>query len=156
MKTLLHLTAFVFLGLASLSAAENAAYVAVRRADTARIQATIAGDAARLSSLLSDDLTYGNADGRVQTKAELITAVATNRVRYDAYDYLDAKLRELASGAVAMSGRAQVRAHAGEKVVEMTLRFLAVWRQEDDGRWRLAAYQSVQLADTPPVATPTK
>src|SRR5690606_8719508 len=58
----------------------------VRAADTRRVMATIAGDADRVAELLSDDLRYGHADGRVQTKDEFLAAVRSSRMRYEAYD----------------------------------------------------------------------
>ena len=116
----------------------------VRAADTARIMATIAGDAARLEPLLSDDLSYGHADGRVQNKADFLAALKTVRVKYEAYDYEELHIARVSDDVATMTGRAQLRATAGGKTVAFSLRFLAVWRRED-GAWRLCAYQSVPL-----------
>lgn len=138
--------AFLLLGLAATRAAVDP-FAAVKRADAARIAATIAGDVAHLAPLLSEDLAYGQADGRVQTKAQFITAVATNRVRYESCDYSDTKLFEVAPEVITMTGRAQIRATANAQPVTFHLRFLAVWRREEDGHWRLIAYQSAPLAD---------
>jgi ketosteroid isomerase-like protein len=123
---------------------------AVRRADAARIEATIGRDIPKLTGLLSDDLTYGFSDGRVQSKAQLLTSAATSRVHFTACDYLDTHLFELTSGVISMTGRAQVRADTDSGATEFRLRFLAVWRREDDGRWRLVAYQSAPVAEAAP------
>jgi ketosteroid isomerase-like protein len=144
-----------FLGLlaflaSSARAAGDRDFEAVRRADAARIQATISRDIPPLAALLSDDLTYGFSDGRVQSKAQLLTSVATSRVHFTACDYLDNHLLELTPGVISMTGRAQIRADAEGGPTEFRLRFLAVWRREDDGRWRLIAYQSAPLADASP------
>jgi ketosteroid isomerase-like protein len=120
----------------------------VEQADAARVRATIAGDATKLGDLLSDDLIYGHNDGRAQTKAEFIQAVASNQVKYQAFDYLDTKLTEVAPGVVTMTGRVRLKASRGDVRVEFTLRFLAVWRSESD-QWRLYAYQSARLPDAP-------
>ncbi|MBP9913795.1 MAG: nuclear transport factor 2 family protein [Opitutaceae bacterium] len=118
----------------------------VRAADTARIMATIAGDVQRLAPLLSDALTYGHADGRVQTKADFLDAVKTSRVKYEAYDYEEANVTRVDDNVATMTGRAKLRASAGTQHVEFRLRFLSVWRRESD-TWRLLAYQSVRLPE---------
>jgi ketosteroid isomerase-like protein len=135
------------LGAPLRAAPQDRDFDAVRRADATRIEATLAGDAAKLTAVLSDDLVYGLADGRGQSKAQLLTAVAMSRVRFTACDYLDTQLFELASGVISMTGRARVRTETQGTPAESGLRFLAVWRREDDGRWRLVAYQSASLAE---------
>ena len=126
----------------------------VQRADAARVKATIAGDAARLSELLTDDLLYGHNDGRVQTKTEFINAVTSNQVKYEAFDYEETKLVETAPHVVTMTGRVHLKVSRGSTRVEFGLRFLAVWR-EDNGQWRLHAYQSARLPETSPSAEKT-
>ncbi len=58
----------------------------VKIADTARVLSTLRGDVDRLGRLLSfDSLVYGHlTGGRVQTKADLLNAVRTNRIKYEA------------------------------------------------------------------------
>ncbi|HEX2852684.1 MAG TPA: nuclear transport factor 2 family protein [Opitutaceae bacterium] len=126
---------------------------AVKRADAARVQATISGDATRLRELLTDDLSYGHNDGRIQTKAEFINAVASKQVRYEAVDYVETNFKETAPGVVTMTGRVRLKVGRGDVRVEFALRFLAVWREEA-GQWRLHAYQSTRLPDAP-AATPS-
>lgn len=134
---------------ARLSAAD--AIAEVQRADAARVKATIAGDAARLSELLTDDLLYGHNDGRVQNKTEFINAVAGNQIKYEAFDYQDTKLVETAPHVVTMTGRVHLKVSRGATRVEFGIRFLAVWR-EDKGQWRLHAYQSARLPEEAPMA----
>lgn len=123
----------------------------VRAADTARVLATIGGNLARLDPLLSSALTYGHADGRVQTKAEFLAAVKGARFKYESYDYDDVKITRVTDEVAIMTGKARLRAKAGEIRVEFALKFLSVWRREDGG-WRLFAYQSARLADAPEAA----
>ena len=118
----------------------------VRAADAARVLATIAGNVTRLEPLLSDGLTYGHADGRVETKAEFIAAVKSARIKYEAYNYDDVRVTRVTDDVALMSGRARLRASAGGVRVAFALRFLSVWRRED-GAWRLFAYQSSKLSD---------
>lgn len=125
----------------------------VRAADTARVMATIAGDVDRLAPLLSDELAYGHADGRVQSKANFLEAVASSRIKYEAYDYEEADVTRVDDAVATMAGRAKLRATAAGQQVEFRLRFLSVWRREA-GAWRLLAYQSARLPEL--TATPAK
>lgn len=142
----------LFILTAPLSAAN--AIVEVQRADAARVKATIAGDAVRLGELLTDDLLYGHNDGRIQNKTEFINAVAGNQIKYEAFDYQDTKLVETAPHVVTMTGRVHLKVSRGATRVEFGIRFLAVWR-EDNGQWRLHAYQSARLPEEAPTS-PTK
>ena len=122
----------------------------VRAADTRRVMATIAGDADRVADLLSDDLRYGHADGRVQTKDEFLAAVRSSRMRYEAYDYEEMQIDRASDEIAITTGRASLRVRTTEQHLAFRLRFLAVWRHEA-GNWRLLAYQSAQLpASTAP------
>lgn len=136
------LAVFALGGVATRAAADD--FAAVRAADAARIAATITGDADRLGELLAADLRYAHSDGRVQTKSQLLAAVASNPVKYLSVVPHDVELQAIAPGAVTMTGRAEVVAQTKTDRVKFALRFLAVWRDES-GRWRLAAYQSSQL-----------
>ncbi len=127
-------------------AAEATDFTAVGEADQQRLALTLAGDTAKLSDLLSDELHYAHPDGRVQTKAQLIAAVASNKVKYLSFVPYDVAYQSISAGAVAMNGCARLTAETGGQHVQVTLRFLAVWRQES-GHWRLLAYQSSQLAE---------
>lgn len=130
----------------------------VKIADTARVLCTLRGDTDRLARLLSDSLSYGHADGRVQTKEVFLAAVRTNRVKYDAYDYQETRITRVTDDVAIMTGHAQLRASMGPEHVAFALRFLSVWRREA-GVWRLFAYQSAKLSDPvvlPSVALPAK
>ena len=118
----------------------------VKVADTARVLCTLRGDTDRLARLLSDSLSYGHADGRVQTKEVFLAAVRTNRIKYEAYDYQETKITRVTDDVAIMAGHAQLKASMGQEHVKFALRFLAVWRRED-GVWRLFAYQSSKLDD---------
>jgi len=134
---------FGLLSPASASVAED-----VRTADSNRVLATIAGDADRLADLLSDQLRYGHADGRVQTKEDFLAAVRSNRMRYEAYDYEELQITPTDDNVAILSGRASLRVRMGEQPFAFRLRFLAVWRRESTA-WRLFAYQSAQLPSPP-------
>lgn len=127
------------LGLRAASVEEE-----VRAADAARVLSTLRGDADRLAQLLSDGLTYGHLDGRVQSKPALLAAVRSKDLTYEAYDYLELRITPVSDDVAIMSGRTHLKASAGTVHVDYAIRFLAVWRRES-GTWRLFAYQSTKL-----------
>lgn len=117
---------------------------AVRSADERRIQATISGRAEDLRELLSDELVYAQADGRVQTKAQLVAALPSSQLKYLSVEPSEEVFQSIAPHAATLSGRARLVVDASGRKLSFTLRFLAVWREES-GHWRLLAYQSAQL-----------
>jgi hypothetical protein len=115
----------------------------VLAADEKRVAAMIAKDAAAVSAVLSDSLVYGHADGRVQTKEQLLAALAANTMEYRSIHYKSREVRALGT-ARGLSGVATLQVVSSGSPLEFTLRFLAVYVPEG-GAWRLAAYQSVQI-----------
>jgi hypothetical protein len=123
----------------------------VRVADTARVLASLRGDADRLSRLLSDRLIYCHISGKAQTKEVLLAAVRTNRIKYEAYDYREKNIVRLSDDLALLTGQVHLKASAGKDHVEFEIRILCVWRRED-GEWRLFAYQSTKLDE--PIVVP--
>lgn len=119
----------------------------VRAADLRRISALIHADRAALDAVLADDLSYGHSDGRLQTKAELLAALAGGSVTYQSYDGPPPAVRIQGSMAL-LSGIAELEATARGTKVKLWLRYLAVYEKRD-GAWRLAAYQSARLEQPP-------
>ncbi|MEO6005604.1 MAG: nuclear transport factor 2 family protein [Opitutus sp.] len=128
----------------AIYAAEKEDFAAVKLADEQRIAATIARNTSELAKLLSDELYYGNSDGRVQTKSQLLVAAGGTKFRYGAPVPVDSGFQMVAPGFVAMNGTARFSATANDKKVEFTIRFLALWRKEG-AQWQLLSYQSTQI-----------
>lgn len=144
MKLAFRLSPLLLVLFSSLAFAANREETAVRAADERRIQATAVGNIAELEKLLSDELIYAHADGRVQTKAQYLTAIATNQTKYVAVEPQDVAFQLINDDAATLSGRARLTVEISGRNMSFTLRFLAVWRREE-GHWRLLAYQSCQL-----------
>ena len=137
---------FLFLTLAALPLRAETVEEEVRVADTARVLASLRGDADRLSRLLSDGLIYCHISGKVQTKEVLLAAVRTNRIKYETYDYREKKITRMSDDLAVLTGQVHLKASAGKEHVEFEIRILCVWRREN-GEWRLFAYQSTKLDD---------
>jgi len=133
----------VLLALAMLTSTAKAGDIEdVRAADVRRISALINGDAKTLEAVLADDLSYGHSDGRVQTKRELLAALAAGTVTYRSYDgpVPTARIHENTAW---LSGVAELEAVASGVTVKLRLRYLAVYTKQG-ADWRLRAYQSTR------------
>jgi hypothetical protein len=113
--------------------------------DAVRRRALVAGDVATLGELFADGLRYGHANGRVDTKQELLAGLASGELRYRAIRYETAEAREV-GGAWVVSGRQTVEVTAGGRAITSESVFVAVYTHER-GRWRLVAYQSAAAPD---------
>ena len=49
--------------------------------------AMISGNKADLQSVLADDLTYGHSGGKIETKADFVTAIATKKSDFKTIDF---------------------------------------------------------------------
>lgn len=141
----------VLLGLAVTPFAYADVQTEVRRADDARLAATLTVDVEQLDTVLSAQLSYGHANGLVQTKSELINSLRSQAFVYHTYDYEKRVVSPQGDNLATMSGIARLSASAGQQSVAFRLRFLALWKREA-GHWKLIAYQSVRLPRTIPPA----
>ena len=139
------------LAIVSLARAASDDSAAVLHAEERRIHATITRNAAELSDLLSEELHYAHADGRVQSKAQLIAALSTPDLNHLSVTPEALKFQSVADGVGTLSGKARLLVESSGRRLTFSLRFLSVWRSEA-GQWRLLAYQSTQLS--PPTAAP--
>lgn len=120
----------------------------VRKAQEARFAATIKADLAGLSALLADDMTYGHANSKIETKAEFLDLIKTGHYQYKSIAPRAVAARLYGDTAL-LSGLADIDVVSGGQPVSVKLRFLEVWVKQG-GRWKLAAWQSTRLpAPTP-------
>ena len=143
----------LLLGLAHLPAvAADSIIDTVRHADDQRVAATLAADKDGLNAALSTELHYTHASGRIDTKASYMGSFLSHSTIYDTYRYVERTFLPAGTGSMLMYGRALIDSRNGEKKTAHDLNFLAVWREEN-GVWRLLAWQS---AENPPPAPPAK
>jgi Domain of unknown function (DUF4440) len=133
----------------SLSGAADPVIDAVRRADDARVSATLAASRGQLDAVFSDDLIYTHSSGAVNDKASYIAAIASGQTKYFSIDYESRDFKAVAPGIVLMRGRCLIHSANGGQSVENHLAYLAVWREEN-GVWRFLAWQSCHLPPAKP------
>jgi len=129
----------LFVLAASLFAADPAD--GVREASAGWRQAVIKQDGAALQRLLAEDLTYTQAGGRIQTKAEYIAAITKGPAGYESFNESDTRIRVYGRAAV-LTGHVDVKLAGTDSYRVRTLEVYV----ENDGRWQLAAKQSVRVS----------
>ena len=108
-----------------------------------RIEAMIKADAKVLDEILRDDLTYIHSSGPLEGKAQVLDEIVTSRIRYRSLNPSEQTVR-VYGDTVVVTGRAQIQAQSGGKVVGFPIRFTEVWVRAQ-GVWRLAAWQSTRI-----------
>lgn len=119
--------------------------IAAAQADQARVAAMMAGDAAALGRLMSDQLRFVHSDGRVEAKADYLKNLLAGDTAYADAKLSDVETMQVAHDVVVVLGRQQMRKRLGQEWSDVTLRYLGVWRNEHDG-WKLVAWQSARPA----------
>lgn len=143
MKSLLLLTFIAFV-VSPLRAADDPRLEKLRAADDERVAAVMAGDRARLGAIFADDLRYAHSSGTVDDKATYTEALATGKSKYTAWNYEERNFTFPAPSVALMTGRTKISVTNATGANEMTLSFLAVWKEEK-GQWRFLAWQSCKM-----------
>jgi hypothetical protein len=119
---------------------DSAIVAAVRRDHSQRLSAMVRKQWAALDTLLADDLTYGHATGRVDSKATLLGAMRNGAL---VYERLEPQIETVAAmdSLALVRGRGRLTARAGTVVADQTIVYLAAYRLHQ-GRWKLTAWQS--------------
>lgn len=129
----------------ALAAQEAARTEELVGAEVQRVAALVAGDTAVLQRLFADTLTYGHADGRLETKEELLLGIQTGRQRYHAINPGERTVRTLGEDHALIAGTAELLVGPADAPLKLRVRFLAVYARALRGGWQLIAYQSTRL-----------
>lgn len=130
--------------------APAAAEKAVIAAHDARLAATIEGDLAALSAMMTDDLTYTHSSALTETKAELLAGLKSGKYVYREITPKDRRVRVHGDAAI-VSGAAHVVIEPGGQRTEIDLYFTEIYVKEG-GRWKMALWQSTRI----PAPAPAK
>lgn len=103
-------------------------------------QAMVDGNGARLLELSSDAMTFGHANGAVQTKIEFVKSVVDKAEIFNSIRLSNHWLKVDKDVGLARHTFDADITFAG-KPIQLSLGILMVWRNEE-GRWRLVGRQS--------------
>jgi hypothetical protein len=105
-------------------------------------KAMVEGNGARLLELSSDAMSFGHANGVVQTKVEFVKTVVDKAEVFKAIKLYDHDIKTNGDQAIARHTFDASLIFQG-KDLDLTLSIVQVWRRED-GRWRLFMRQSLK------------
>jgi hypothetical protein len=116
----------------------------VLAAEDARFDAMVRADAAALRASLAADLAYVHMTGEVESREQLIAAIAGGSKRYLAIEPEQRSVDFPAPGVALVQGRGNFQVEAGTRRLDFGSRYLAIYVHSDGG-WRLRAWQSLRL-----------
>ena len=105
--------------------------------------ALLSKDSAALSSLLSDDVTYGHSSGTIQTKQELIHDIASGAQDYKSIEPSNVNIRVYENTGV-VNMQSHVNVIANGKALDVNMYVTLVWIKKNNN-WQLVARQAVKL-----------
>ena len=115
----------------------------VLAAEDARFAAMVAADATQMRRWFADDLVYVHSSGQVESRDQLVESITNGRTRYVAVTPAERQVVALGPAAAAVRGRARFQVTASGNPLDLQIRYLAVYGNED-GIWRLRSWQSLR------------
>jgi hypothetical protein len=122
----------------------QAAESKVLQAEDARFAAMVGADREAMRRWFADDLAYVHSTGAVEDREQLIEGIVSGRLRYLAIAPSDRRVVFAGPEAAIVQGLAHIEVLSGDRTLEFTARYLAVYGLRE-GTWRLRAWQSLRL-----------
>ncbi len=110
-------------------------------------QAALKGDAATFDKLLADDYVTIGIQGASLTKAELLENFKSGKVKFEAIDVSDMKVRVYGDTAL-VNYTANVKGHFGATDISGQWRVVRVWVKRK-GQWQSVSFQATLIAQQP-------
>ena len=110
-------------------------------------QAAVKGDVATFDKLLADDTIGINAFGGASTKAEVLELYKSGKVKYDAIEISDMKVRVYGDTAL-VNATANVKGHLGDTDISGQFRTVRVLVKRK-GQWQSVSNQWTRVAQQP-------
>jgi hypothetical protein len=117
---------------------------AVRGAMDQFAKAVLGKDRPTLEKLMSDWILYSHSDGRLETKAQFIENVVTEKPKYEAFDYGSETTVFLYEKTAIVRGRITVKDFQNNQRRTIELNALQVWQKGPQG-WIMIARQATRL-----------
>ncbi len=144
MKRLIAVVAFVVAASASAWGQAGSAEQTVKALTEQLNQAALKGDTARYDQLVADDYISISVLGRTSTKAELLENFKSGKVKFEAIDVLDVKVRVYGDTAL-VNSTANVKGYSGTMDISGQYRSVRVWVKRK-GQWQSVSFQATRVA----------
>ena len=110
-------------------------------------QAALKGDVTAVDKLLADDFIGINPVGETNTKADVLELFKSGKLKYDAFEISDMKVRVYGETAL-VNASANVKGHLGDIDISGQFRAVRVWVKRK-GQWQTVSFQSTRVAHQP-------
>jgi ketosteroid isomerase-like protein len=107
-------------------------------------QAALKGDVATYDKLLADDYTSISVLGTTSNKAQILENIKSGRLKFEAIDVSDMKVRVYGDTAL-VNSVVNVKGHLGDADVSGQWRSVRVWVKRN-GQWRSVLFQATRIA----------
>jgi ketosteroid isomerase-like protein len=107
-------------------------------------QAALKGDVATYDKLLADDYTSISVLGTASNKAQILENIKSGRLKFEAIDVSDMKVRVYGDTAL-VNSVVNVKGHLGDADVSGQWRSVRVWVKRN-GQWRSVLFQATRIA----------
>src|SRR5215467_9012294 len=125
------------------NSSSEAAKAEIRALESARNEAIVRGDAAKLEKMTSDDYTFITLRGELRTKAEIVRGFATGTFKYESREISDLNIRVYGDAAV-VTGHSSQKGTENGKDYSGDYRFTRVYVKENR-RWLTVALQTTLI-----------
>lgn len=126
----------------ALAQSTEEAALAARVAELAK--AMLAGDKAKLEDLSANELSYGHSAGKLETKAEFVTALAEKKSVFKSLELSDHKNAITGNTAIVRHTLTGESIAADGKINPVKIGIMQVWLKQD-GKWKLYARQAFRI-----------
>ena len=127
-------------GMAKLSSASACETDEILAAIELYRKSMVAGDGAKLLELSADDMSFGHANGVVQTKVEFVKTVVEKSEIFNSIKLYDHNIHTIGDLAIARHTFDADLMYEG-KNLQLVLNIVQTWKKEDD-KWRLLVRQA--------------
>lgn len=107
-------------------------------------KAMVDGDTVTLEKLTSNELSYGHSSGKLQTKKEFVSDIATGVSDFVSIDLTDQNIRVVDNTAIVRHILSAATNDKGKGPGTVKLGVLLVW-VKNNGQWQLLARQAVKV-----------
>jgi len=130
-------------------------------------QAQLAGDAAAMDRLLSDDFVGINSTGVVTTKTQQLARIRNRVVILTQLELSDIKVKLIHDVVAVVTSRAEVTGSNENGPIKGSFRYTRVYQRSPGGAWKITSFEATRLppespgkahaeADTPQAPHPEK
>jgi ketosteroid isomerase-like protein len=106
-------------------------------------KAMVDGNESSLNNIAADALSYGHSGGKVETKAEFVSTLASGKSDFVTIDLTDQTI-QVSNDVAIVRHTLSAKTNDGGKPGEVHLKIMTVWQYQKGG-WKMLARQAVKV-----------